>query len=176
MINTDKILLIVPCSLILMRRGFMSQDFSLGTVDVALSPLGRLEKFLQARANRIPNQRRIWVEQIASRHEHFDADQLLLDLSRTAAARKVSRPTIYRTLAEMVEAGLLRKMVLGGRAVYEHDYGYPQHDHLECTQCHKLIEFSSDQLLRLREAVAREHPFRVTGHRLIINGLCSQCR
>ena len=159
-----------------MRRGFMSQDFSLGTVEVALSPLERFEEFLQARGKRITKQRRILVEQIASGHEHFDADQLLLDLSRTAAARKVSRPTIYRTLAEMVEAGLLRKMVLGGRAVYEHDYGYPQHDHLECTQCHKLIEFSSDQLLRLREAVAREHQFRVTGHRLIITGICSQCR
>ena len=46
----------------------------------------------------------------------------------------------------MVEAGLLRKMVLGGRAVYEHDYGYPQHDHLHCTECDKLIEFSSDEL------------------------------
>ncbi len=76
----------------------------------------------------------------------------------------------------MVDAGLLRKMVLGGRAVYEHDYGYPQHDHLHCQDCNKLIEFSSEELLKLREAVAREHNFRVTGHRLIISGICAQCR
>jgi Fur family transcriptional regulator, ferric uptake regulator len=154
----------------------MSHDFSLGTVEVALSPRERFEEYLQARGKRITQQRRILVEQIASRHEHFDADQLLLDLARKSAGRKVSRPTVYRTLSEMVDAGLLRKMVLGGRAVYEHDYGYPQHDHLHCTECGQLIEFSSDELIQLREAVGRKHNFRVTGHRLIISGICSGCR
>ena len=68
------------------------------------------------------------------------------------------------------------KMVLDGRAVYVHDYGYPQHDHLYCTSCQKLIEFSSDEILRIREAVASQHQFRPQGHRLIISGLCSDCR
>lgn len=154
----------------------MQHDFSLGTVEVALSPLERFEEFLQARGKRITNQRRILVGQIAARHEHFDADQLLLDLARKPEGRKVSRPTVYRTLSEMVDAGLLRKMLLGGRAVYEHDYGYPQHDHLHCTVCNKLIEFSSDELIELREAVAAQHQFRVTGHRFIISGVCSECR
>src|SRR5689334_4440366 len=147
----------------------VSNDFSLGTVEVALSPLERFEEFLQAKGKRITQQRRIIVEQVASRHEHFDADQLLLDLSNNPDARKVSRPTVYRTLTEMVDAGLLHKMILGGRAVYEHDYGYPQHDHLHCQDCNKLIEFSSEELIRIRDAVAREHQFRVTGHRLIVS-------
>lgn len=154
----------------------MSQDFSLGTVEVALSPLERFEEFLQARGKRITQQRRIIVEQVASRHEHFDADQLLLDLSKNPDAGRVSRPTVYRTLGEMVDAGLLQEMKLGGRAVYEHDYGYPQHDHLHCQECNRLIEFSSDELIRIRDAVAREHQFRVTGHRLIVSGICSECR
>jgi Fur family ferric uptake transcriptional regulator len=41
--------------------------------------------------------------------------------------------------------------------------------------CDKLIEFSSEDLHELREAVAREHDFRVTGHRLIITGICHDC-
>ncbi len=100
-------------------------DFSLGSVQVALSPLQRFEEFLQSRGKRVTSQRRIIVQQVASRHEHFDADQLVDDLSKTEHADNVSRPTVYRTLSEMVEAGLLRKMTLNGRAVYEHDYGYP---------------------------------------------------
>jgi Fur family transcriptional regulator, ferric uptake regulator len=154
----------------------MAQEFSLGTVEVALSPIERFEEFLQSRGKRITVQRRIIVQQVARRHEHFDADQLLADLAKVADHRKVSRPTVYRTLAEMTEAGLLRKMDLSGRAVYEHDYGYPQHDHLYCQQCHKLIEFSSDDLLKLVDAVSREHQFRVLGHRFIITGQCSDCR
>jgi Fur family ferric uptake transcriptional regulator len=154
----------------------MSQNFALGSVEVALKPLERFAEFLQSRGKRITVQRRIIVEQVSRRHEHFDADQLLADLAKLVGHSKVSRPTVYRTLAEMVEAGLLRKMDLAGRAVYEHDYGYPQHDHLYCQQCHKLIEFASDELQRILDAAAREHGFRVSGHRLIITGICSDCR
>ena len=153
----------------------MEHDFSLGTVEVAQTPLGRFEEYLQSKGMRLTQQRRVLVEQVFSHHEHFDADELVAHLSRTAGDRKVSRPTVYRTLDALVEAGLLRKMTLGGRAVYEHDYGYPQHDHLHCQECNKLIEFRSEELQQLREAVGREHDFRVTGHRLIITGFCADC-
>jgi Fur family ferric uptake transcriptional regulator len=108
--------------------------------------------------------------------EHFDAEWLIAHLARVAGERRVSRPTVYRTLSELVEAGLLRDMELGGRMVYEHDYGYPQHDHLYCVKCHKLIEFHSPDLARIREEVAHEHQFRVSGHRLIVSGICADCR
>jgi Fur family transcriptional regulator, ferric uptake regulator len=153
----------------------MSNDFSLGTVDVALSPIERFEEFLQSRGKRVTQQRRIIVERVFSRHDHFDADELLAQLREHDDERNVSRPTVYRTLGELVDAGLLRKMDLRGRSVYEHDYGYPQHDHLHCQKCDKLIEFSSDEVKDIREAVGRQHQFRVLGHRLIISGICAEC-
>lgn len=154
----------------------VAADFSLGKVDVALTPQARFAEFLQTKGKRITKQRRAIVDHVCAHHEHFDAEQLLEGLRRTPAGGRASRPTVYRTLAEMVDAGLLRKMVLGGRAVYEHDYGYPQHDHLYCTGCHQLIEFSSDELTRIRDAVAARHRFRAESHRLIISGLCFDCR
>ena len=91
------------------------------------------------------------------------------------AGLRVSRPTVYRTLNKLVDAGMLRRLEFGPRTFFEHDYGYPQHDHLYCQICDKLIEFSSDELQTLRDAVGREHDFRVTGHRLIITGVCHDC-
>ena len=154
----------------------MSNDFSLGEVHVSLSPQERFEEYLQSRGKRITQQRRALVDFIFERHDHFDADELIASLGRRARrrARSAGPPSIARS-NELVEAGLLRKMTLGGRAVYEHDYGYPQHDHLYCQICDKLIEFSSDELQEIRDAVAREHNFRVTGHRLIITGVCHDC-
>jgi Fur family ferric uptake transcriptional regulator len=152
----------------------MSQEYSLGSVDVALTPLARFEEYLQSKGKRITAPRRVLVEQVFSHHEHFDVEKLLADLTR-AGHRRVSRPTVYRTLEQLVDAGLLRKMELGGRAVYEHDYGYPSHDHLHCKECNRLIEFHSEEIERIREAVARQNGFRVTGHRLIISGVCSEC-
>ncbi len=153
----------------------MSGGFSLGTVNVSSSPQERFAEFLQSKGKRITQQRRILVDHVFERHDHFDAEELIINLSQQTEGDKVSRPTVYRTLNELVDAGLLRRMTLGGRAVYEHDYGYPQHDHLHCTICDQLIEFQSTDLSRIRDAVASEHAFRVTGHRLIISGVCSDC-
>ena len=110
-----------------------------------------------------------------ARRSGFDAEELLARLQQVAGDARVSRATVYRTLTELVNAGLLRQMTLSTRTVYEHDYGYPQHDHLYCQKCEKLIEFHSDEVARIRDAVAQEHQFRASSHRLIISGLCAEC-
>ncbi len=153
----------------------MKSPFALTEVSVSLSPLERFEEYLQSRGMRITRERRAIVDEIYSRHEHFDADELLARLQQSQSEIPVSRPTVYRTLEVLVEAGLLKKMTLAGRAVYEHDYGYPQHDHMYCERCGKLIEFSHNQIKELCQAAAREHQFRVTGHRLIVSGICAAC-
>ena len=154
----------------------MSNVFSLGIVEVSLTPTARFEEYLQSRGKRVTHQRRVIVEEVFKHHDHFDAEGLILHMSQCRGKRRVSRPTVYRTLSELVDAGLLRDMALGGRTVYEHDYGYPQHDHLHCQKCNKLIEFHSEEVAQIRDDVAREHLFRVTGHRLIITGICADCR
>lgn len=153
----------------------MASGFSLGTVKVSSNPQERFAEFLQSKGKRITQQRRVLVDHVFRRHDHFDAEELIINLALLPGGDKVSRPTVYRTLNELVDAGLLRRMSLGGRAVYEHDYGYPQHDHLHCTMCDRLIEFQSAELQQLRDAVAQESNFRVTGHRLIISGICADC-
>lgn len=151
-------------------------DYSLGEVRVAMTPQARFEEYLQSKGKRTTSQRRALVDHVFARHDHFDADELIDQLNQKSRGDdRVSRATVYRALDELVEAGLLRKMTLGSRAVYEHDYGYPQHDHLHCTVCDELIEFRSEELLALREAVAQESGFRVTGHRLTISGICQAC-
>lgn len=148
---------------------------SLQPLDVSLSPQERFKEYLQTRGLRQTGQRSFLVEQVFSHHAHFDAEELIERLPRRGEPNYVSSATVYRTLREFVDAGLLRSFQLDGRTVYEHDYGYPQHDHLYCTRCRKLIEFQSDQLVRLRDSVAAEQGFRVSGHRLIIHGICREC-
>jgi Fur family transcriptional regulator, ferric uptake regulator len=151
-------------------------DFSLRSVEVSLTPMDRFREFLESRGKRLTMQKKALVETVFSRHEHFEADDLVAELTRKDGAEKVSRPTVYRCLSELESAGLLRKIELPNRTVYEHDYGYPQHDHLYCDQCHRLIEFQSKDLVNLRNTVAELHQFFVNGHRFVIHGICSECR
>jgi len=147
----------------------------LEAVAVSLTPLERFEEYLQSKNLRNTDQRRFLIEQVFSRHAHFDADQLMEQLPTKGATNYVSRPTVYRTLREFVDAGLLNRFELDGRSVYEHDYGYPQHDHLYCNKCRKLIEFTSQEILKIRECVAKQHRFRARDHRFIIEGTCDEC-
>lgn len=90
----------------------------LGTIEVSQSPLERFEEYLLSRGLRKTEQRRYLVEQVFSQHAHFDADQLIDQLPRKGEENHVSRPTVYRTLKEFVDAGLLRSFELNGRSVY----------------------------------------------------------
>lgn len=152
------------------------EDNLLPTTEPPSPPMERFERFLQQQGKRVTTQRRLIVEEVYSHHDHFDADELMDHLKELIAERKVSRPTVYRTLGELVDAGMLRKMTLGGRGVYEHDYGYPSHDHLHCERCNRLIEFHSEELEKIRDTVASQHGFEVHGHRMFVTGICKTCR
>ena len=148
----------------------------LSSLDVAVSPVDKFREFLALQGKRLTQEREWIVDQVFKSHEHFDAEQLVARLSREGAGRRVSRSTVYRTLTALVEAGLLRTVARAkDREVYEHDYGYPQHDHFICKKCGELIEFENDELAKVLDWLAAERGFRMTGHRLEVYGLCAEC-
>lgn len=149
----------------------------LSSVETTISPIEKFREFLVTKDQRLTREREIIVAEVFADHEHFEPDQLIERLGRRTDGRRVSRSTVYRTLASMEEAGLLRKVARpNGREVYEHDYGYPQHDHLICDQCGTLIEFHNDAIAELIEKIALENGFMKTGHRLEVYGTCQSCR
>ena len=148
---------------------------SLPSVTVSQSPEDKFREYLSSRSRpqRFTDQQRDMVRFIFSQHDHFDADQLIDAMK--AADLDVSRATIYRTLAKLVDAGLLRRLEIGPRMCYEHDYGYPQHEHLQCTKCGSMIEFQLPALDTILRDVCGQHQFKATGHTLIVRGMCRDC-
>ncbi len=147
----------------------------LTAVEVSQSPEEKFREYLASRprAQRFTGQQRDMVRFIFSQHDHFDAEQLIDEMKR--AGFRVSRATIYRTLNKLVDAGLLRRIELGSRTCFEHDYGYPQHEHLYCTRCKKMIEFQDTSLEQLIQGVCGAHGFQASGHTFIIRGICEAC-
>jgi Fur family ferric uptake transcriptional regulator len=138
------------------------------------NPVEKFREFLEIRGDKLTGPRRNVVRHIFNSHKHFDADELVRDLFE--AGQPVSRSTVYRTLRLLVEAGLLRELRLTNRNAFEHDYGYPAHDHLHCTECNQVVEFRNDEILKLREEISLAHGFRAEGHRFLITGVCANCR
>lgn len=148
---------------------------SLHHVAVSQTPEEKFREYLSSRdkPQRFTEQQRELLAHVFARHKHFDAKELIEDLK--AAGKTVSRATVYRTLTSLVDAGLLRRIELGDRTVYDHDYGYPAHDHLVCEKCNSMTEFQSAELEALLERIAGEHQFRAAGHTLVVRGVCAAC-
>jgi Fur family ferric uptake transcriptional regulator len=144
-------------------------------VEVSQSPEDKFREYLASRPRpqRYTEQQRDMVRYIFSKHNHFDAEQLIEDLKREGF--KGSRATVYRTLNKLVDAGLLRRLDVGPRMLYEHDYGYPQHEHLYCQQCHAMIEFQNPAIEGIIADICRQHNFQTKGHTFVITGLCADC-
>ncbi len=148
----------------------------ISSLEMAVAPVEKFQEFLATKGKRLTHERAAIVAEVFSSHQHFDADELASRLSGRHDGKNVSRPTIYRTLNTLVEAGMLRRVARpNGREVYEHDYGYPQHDHFICDGCGSLIEFHNESISKLLDEVAAEHGFRMSGHRLEAYGLCATC-
>ncbi len=145
----------------------------LAPLEIVSSPEDKFREFLEIRGEKLTEPRKVLIRHIFNSHKHFDADELVAELH--GADRRVSRSTVYRTLRLLVDAGLLRELRLTNRTAYEHDYGYPSHDHMHCTECNTVIEFRNDEIRRLRDAIAAEHGFRASGHRFMMTGVCSAC-
>jgi len=147
----------------------------LPTVEVSQTPEDKFGEYLASRPRprRYTKPRRELVRYIFSKHNHFDADELIDEMKNEGL--HVSRATIYRTLKALVDAGLLRRINLGPRTVYEHDYGYAEHDHLYCEQCSTMIEFQNEPMEKVINDVCQQHQFQFLGHSFIIRGVCSTC-
>ena len=149
---------------------------ALNNVPVSVSPAEKYREYLATKGLRLTRERSIIIEEVFASHEHFDAEQLIGRLAQRTDGTRVSRSTIYRSLLQLEEAGLIRKVARqDDRDVFEHDYGYPQHDHLICRKCGTLIEFQTDTIAQVLHEVASRHGFRMDGHRLEVTGLCDAC-
>ncbi len=148
---------------------------SLPAVAVSQSPEDRFREYLASRPKpqRFTEQQRELVEHVFAQHSHFDAEQLIEELGK--AGRNVSRATVYRTLTKLVDAGLLRKIELGPKTLFDHDYGYPWHEHLVCESCNTIIEFQHPGIEAALNDIAAQHQFRAEAHTLIVRGICASC-
>jgi Fur family transcriptional regulator, ferric uptake regulator len=152
-------------------------DSELSAVETTISPNKKFQEYLSTQGKRFTREREIIVEEVFSSHEHFETDQLAVRLANSKDGKRVSRATVYRALQAMEGAGLLRKVARpNGREVWEHDYGYPQHDHMICEVCGDLTEFHNEAIQAIIEEVTAQQGFLKKSHRLEVYGTCEKCR
>jgi Fur family ferric uptake transcriptional regulator len=133
-------------------------------------------EFLERKNLRLTSQRQAIIESVFNTDQHFTAEQLL-EWSRQKD-RSVSRATVYRTLPLLTESGLVREMDFGkDYKFYDPNYAdHPNHSHIICQDCEKIVEFESDKLKRLENEISHRLGFSAQSHRLQITAHCEELK
>jgi Fur family ferric uptake transcriptional regulator len=124
--------------------------------------------FLKQRHLKFTSERLAILKSVQRFGRPFEAEELLLDLRESE--HRVSKATIYRTIKHLLDAGLLKQVHFGGSKQAHYDYVNPAdaHDHLLDVETGKIIPFSSDLVVKLREEVAKKMGFTALSHRFQI--------
>jgi len=131
----------------------------------------------QAPENRSPllrmtRQRRIIMEEFQTPGGHLTADDVYVSVRRKLP--NISLGTVYRNLEILSQAGLIRKLTLGGGQRH-YDGGLHRHYHVRCLRCGKIRDIPAESLGDLDEA-ARGYGFEILGHQLEFEGICQECQ
>ena len=138
--------------------------------------LEKVDEFMKAKGLRRTAQRDVIIKAAFSTDDHFTADQLW-DLAREIDPQ-TSRATLYRTLSLLVEGGLLREIDLGRDQKY-YDPNFlerPNHNHLICVDCGKVIEFEDSHIEVLEDCITRRLGFVPTKRSIRIEACCDKLR
>lgn len=121
----------------------------------------------------LTKQRRLLLELIRETDGHIDAKELF----RRAINKddSISHATVYRSLNLFKQLGLVDEKRLGQLRCYYEIRQSPEHQHLICQGCGKVIEFQNHHFQKLIETVQREHGFNVTKAELYLEGYCPGC-
>ena len=133
--------------------------------------LDKFVKFLKERGYRVTKPRLEVARLVLKRRGHFTAEDIL------RRAPGISRATLYRTLALLVEGGFIRERKFSETSkVYESAVGRGEHFHLVCVRCGRIEEVEPEGVAEALEAEARARGFKVLKIEITVFGLCSKCR
>ena len=121
----------------------------------------------------LTTQRRLLLELLGEANGHIDAKELY----RRASSKdeSISPATVYRSLNLFKQLGLIDERRLGKMRCYYEIKQSPEHQHLVCQGCGKVIEFETPLISKLVDKVQHEHSFNVTKAELYLEGYCLEC-
>ena len=132
------------------------------------SPEHIFREFLRQRKLKYTTERLAILKAVQTFGRPFEAEELLLSLRE--GDYRISKATVYRTLKHLLDAGLLKQVMFGTnkQAYYDFAGGERAHDHLLDLDTGRIIPFSNELVIKLREHIAKKMGFEAVGHRFQI--------
>lgn len=127
---------------------------------------------LKEKGLKITPQRQAIIDALVENREAHPGAALIYEEARKKA-RRISLSTVYATLKELAENGLIRQLEFD-RMENRYDVDISDHVNLICNRCGKILDYYNIASLDPRD-IARKSGFVVTETRLEFHGYCRDC-
>ena len=144
--------------------------------DLLITPICAIfRRFLKRQGLKFTTERAQTLDVVLGKDHVFEADELLEEMK--TAGHRVSRATVYRTLKHLLEAGIIREVLIdSGKAHYELAFGKAPKGHLVCVETQRIVEFPTAELDALMEKLCQEHGFDPVSHRFVVYGVSPEAQ
>ena len=124
-------------------------------------------KYLKTQNLKYTPERAEILNAIIERDDVFEVEELLTDMRRRGY--RGSKATAYRTIKLLQDAGIITQALFDAKqAHYQLIYGKDPRDYMVCMKTGRHLEFASEELIRVRDRICREHGWEPVGHRFQI--------
>lgn len=117
-------------------------------------------------------QRESLLNYLRSTKTHPTANEIYIELRKDDS--RISLGTVYRNLALLTENGMIKRVDTDHDTAH-YDGEVTPHYHFVCNRCGKVFDLSIRQL-NLDKEVEENIGCNVSGHSLIFNGICKECK
>jgi len=133
----------------------------------AMPPCSVFRRFLKGRGLKYTTERAEILDRVLAFDGHFEVDELVRSMQDRR--RHVSKATVYRTIKLLQEAGIVAPALHDGKqSRYQLAHGRSPRDWMVCVRTGRTVDFSSPELVELRDRICRELGWEPVGHRLEI--------
>jgi len=127
---------------------------------------------LRTEGRRVTPQRRAIVRVLLVEEAHLTADQILMQVRQQMPS--ISLATIYNTLHELAEIGLVEELDLGlGLEERRYDVAVEKHDHVVCMSCGRIEDVARRD--GLNPGLGEKCDFEIVDRRVTYLGFCRDC-
>ncbi len=103
------------------------------------------EAFLNHEKSRYTSTKRDIADAIFKKTHHFEVETFIDTFEKEDL--KLSRASVYRTIKQLLDAGLLQKIpTQDGKVYYEHSLPQSHHAHIICNTCGKIFEIKNNAI------------------------------
>ena len=107
---------------------------------------------------------------------HAKKPLLVEEIKQHIRMKKIDLVTIYRTVRDLVELGVINSPVLGNKRAYYETLNIKHHHHLVCTSCGCIEELENCTVKGLNIEIIQKKGFKkILRHSLEYFGLCRKC-